>query len=408
MNDGFSLTQIILIYFFFFGSSFFYLLCFTFFPDLKLKGDEKFNHKYVLVGMYSFSKIFAIYLYLFLLRSEKPKNKETGIAMGSLPLFPGEQSEINYNEESAEVWNKTDETTLRPKRKPREPKKIHFLYFFIYGLIDVVSRFFLVVGAAFYPNNDVGNTIYPIFIVIIISYVITYIKYNYEYMNRHVTVGFIFYIFGTAFVCAADIYKKHSLTFTSTEIKGIIIGVVFVFLGEILKIILYYIHQNNVNFNKVEPLRQIGLEGLFGSSIMVVLLIILQFSKCSFDKTNVFHSLCMNNNMVENSSNFLSQAYQNINLLLWLIGFFISCIVLNILGIFVVKNTNALFLVLAENCKIIPLGIVFGFIQTSFKRDYILGMVGFSLMGFGCVLFNRILRHSCLKKKRPGKYKGHI
>lgn len=404
MNDGFSLTQIILIYFFFLGSSFFYLLCFILSP----KG---FNHKYDLAAIYSFSKIPAIYLYLYFLNRDKPKDKETGIAMGNVSLFPGEQNEINYNEESAAVWNKTDETTLKPKKKPIEPKNIYFVHFFIYGLIDALSRIFLIVSASFYPKGDIGSTIYPIFTVIIISYAITYFKYNYEYINKHVTLGFIFYLFGVGFVCAADVYKKFRLPLKDGDVLKILIGMAFAFIGEALNMILYFIHQNNVHFNKVKPLKQIGLEGLFGSSIMVVLLIILQFSKCSVNENNLFYSLCMDKNVIENSDDFFSIvfSFSEVEPFFWLVGFIIACSVFNILGIFVVQNTNALFLELAENCKIIPLGIIYGIsAEKSLSKDYFIGMIGFSFMALGCVLFTKILRCSCLEKKRYGKYKARM
>ena len=66
-------------------------------------------------------------------------------------------------------------------------------------------------------------------------------------------------------------------------------------------------------------------------------------------------------------------------------------------------TTNALFLMLAENCKIIPLGVSLGILMNQFGKDYLLGLIGFMLMSIGCLLFHKIIRFSCLEKKHKKK-----
>ena len=303
----------------------------------------------------------------------------------------------------------------------RKPKIVPFYMYTVYALIDVVSRLCLIVGMSFYPEKpgeprgDVGSSIYPIVFIILATYLVTLFNYKKEYINKYVNLGFIFYFFGIGFVCVGDLIKKLGNKHTKEETVKIIIGVIIVLIGEVLKLVLYLIHQHNINFNKVAPNLQIGLEGFFGSIYMVILIIILQFTPCPFkqsdkndnntdiDFSKIFLTLCKDKDNFEDMTSFLS-GFNTTPFVLWIIGFFISCSLFNLFGAYVIKTTNALFLMMAENCKIIPLGVILGFIfKTENKDYYFFGLVGFMFMVLGCTMYLKILRCSCLEKKHHKK-----
>lgn len=430
MNESFSLTQLILIYVIFFASSFVYLLCFVFLPKIEfLNGENGLTHSYVFVLLYSVSKLIPLYVYFvsISINNSKPIGPEDGEIQLS-PLFP---NDINENDDSCANWNKTSyllSADSKMNKIDRKPKIVPFYMYTVYALIDVVSRLCLIVGMSFYPEKpdepgksgesggDVGSSIYPIVFIILATYLVTLFNYKKEYINKYVNLGFIFYFFGIGFVCVGDLVKKiYSETpYSDDDIHSIITGVIIVLIGEVLKLILYLIHQHNINFNKVAPNLQIGLEGFFGSIFMVILIIILQFTPCPFkqsdkndnntdiDYSKIFLTLCKDKDNFEDMTSFLS-GFSYSKFVLWIIGFFISCSLFNLFGAYVIKTTNALFLMMAENCKIIPLGVILGFIYDDLEKDYQLAIVGFMFMVLGCTMYLKILRCSCLEKKHHKK-----
>ena len=415
MNESFSLTKLILIYVIFFASSFVYLLCFVFLPKIKLTGGENgLTHCYVFVLLYSVSKLIPLYVYFFSIsiNNSKPIGSEDGEIQLS-PLFP---TDINENDDSCANWNKTSYLLSADSINiiDRKPKIVPFYMYTVYALIDVVSRLCLIVGMSFYPKIDVGSSIYPIVFIVFATYLVTLFNYKKEFINKYVSLGFIFYFFGIGFVCVGDLVKKHSKTYSEDDTNQIITGVIIVLIGEVLKLILYLIHQHNINFNKVAPNLQIGLEGFFGSIFMVILIIILQFTPCPFkqsdkndnntdiDYSKIFLNLCKDKDNFEDMTSFLSGFNKRL-FVLWIIGFFISCSLFNLFGAYVIKTTNALFLMMAENCKIIPLGVILGFIYDDLEKDYQLAIVGFMFMVLGCTMYLKILRCSCLEKKHHKK-----
>ena len=424
MNESFSLTQLILIYVIFFASSFVYLLCFVFLPKIEfLNGENGLTHSYVFVLLYSVSKLIPLYVYFFSIsiNNSKPIGPEDGEIQLS-PLFP---NDINENDDSCANWNKTSyllSADSKMNKIDRKPKIVPFYMYTVYALIDVISRLCLIVGMSFYPEKpgesggDVGSSIYPIVFIILATYLVTLFNYKKEYINKYVNLGFIFYFFGIGFVCVGDLVKKitSKTPYSKDDIHSIITGVIIVLIGEILKLVLYLIHQHNINFNKVAPNLQIGLEGFFGSIFMVILIIILQFTPCPFkqsdkndkdtdiDYSKIFLTLCKDKDNFEDMTSFLS-GFSHHKFVLWIIGFFISCSLFNLFGAYVIKTTNALFLMMAENCKIIPLGVLLGFLYDHLGKDYQLAIVGFMFMVLGCTMYLKILRCSCLEKKHHKK-----
>ena len=408
MNESFSLTKLILIYVIFFASSFVYLLCFVFLPEIKLtNGENGLTHCYVFVLLYSVSKLIPLYVYFFSIsiNNSKPIGSEDGEIQLS-PLFP---TDINENDDSCANWNKTSYLLSADSINiiDRKPKIVPFYMYTVYALIDVVSRLCLIVGMSFYPKIDVNSSIYPIVFIVFATYLVTLFNYKKEFINKNVSLGFIFYFFGIGFVCVGDLVKKILFnTYSEDETNQIITGVIIVLIGEVLKLILYLIHQHNITFNKVAPNLQIGLEGFFGSIYMVILILILQFTRCPFkeskietDFDKIFLSLCKDSVNFEDMTSFLS-AFSNSLFLFLIIVFFISCSLFNLFGAYVIKTTNALFLMMTENCKIIPLGIILGFISdTENQNYYFFSLVGFMFMVLGCTMYLKIVRCSCLEKK---------
>jgi drug/metabolite transporter (DMT)-like permease len=176
-----------------------------------------------------------------------------------------------------------------------------------------------------------------------------------------------------------------------SESEAAFFGLVFICLGEVLQAFQFIQEEYFYDRFDVEPVRLVGLEGLFASATAAVLLTILQFTECS-------HMMCTHGRM-EDTFLAIRQMRDNPTIFKLHLCCLVSVAVFNVSSNFVTKYGSATQRAVTDNCRTVLIWsyfLSFGNSHTHETFDLV-QLGGFVMIVLGSLVYNEIVVLNCWK-----------
>ena len=138
----------------------------------------------------------------------------------------------------------------------------------------------------------------------------------------------------------------------------------------------------------LDPLKVVGLEGMWGLCYYAVLLPILQFIPCHNDK-----NLCPNMDVMEDTGLAVKQWGMNAFILGMNFGIICSIAAFNASGVAVTKNASAAQRSTIDTCRTVLIWVFFLIYPNEELKEHfsVLQLIGFIILVFGTLVYNEIL-----------------
>lgn len=219
-------------------------------------------------------------------------------------------------------------------------------------------------------------------------------------LYKHHLLGLAIVITGLVLVGASSkIYptERPASCSSSGQTQESVWGIVLVICAQIFSASQYIIEEKFMKGYHCHPLRAVGFEGMWGSSIYIILIIIFSFIKCDPD-SNLTSFVCCEDDSevwrVENAIFALRQLGDNGILCFCAILYVFSISIFNFVGISVSKYASSASRSVVDTIRTI---VVWGFFLMPFidechREHFIyLQLIGFFLLISGTVIFNEVV-----------------
>ena len=221
-------------------------------------------------------------------------------------------------------------------------------------------------------------------------------------LYRHNFLGIFFVILGLVIVGIA--------AFASTTVEGckvpddesnnVLVGFIIVICAQIFTATQFILEENFMKKYDCPPLKAVGWEGIWGSILYIIVLIIFQFIKCTppeAGKTNLSSVICFKNDegvyLLEDTLFALRQLGNNGALLFYTILYTCSIGVFNFVGITISKVLSAPARAVLDTIRTVVVWAFFILpIVDKCKREQfkILQLIGFVFLILGTLIYNEI------------------
>lgn len=203
----------------------------------------------------------------------------------------------------------------------------------------------------------------------------------------------------------------------NSEFKGIIL----IIISQIFSAIQYVVEEKIVRSYVVDSFQMVGFEGMWGSIVYIVVLIIFQFIKCNDFNQNLKENICAyrdnyDGNIYLEDTNFaLKQMIKKKILILLFILYITSIGIFNISGINLMEYSSSAARAVLDNLRTILIWFYFLLIPQSSNYEELeekfkyLQLLGFILIIIGNLIYNEILDikylglSKCYKTKEDNK-----
>ena len=228
------------------------------------------------------------------------------------------------------------------------------------------------------------------------------------------------------FLVVMGLFLVGLSAFDSNQIEGcgsgdnhsntLYFGIILVILAQIFIATQITIEESIIKKYEVEPLRAVGWEGIWGTLLYIILLIIFQFIECpapTAGQTNFSKLICFKNDkgiyLLEDSLFALKQLKNNWTLLFFAILYVVSIGVFNFIAISITKMASASARAIIDTLRTITVWLFFILpIVDKCNRETFkyLQLIGFIFLILGTLIYNEIfvipyfgLDEGCKKNK---------
>ena len=358
---------------------------------------DEFKNQYFLIFIYFLSEIISFIFFFF------PKSKDNIISNALGPIIINEGSfdislisgnENNLSNNLTTSLNATDNnltnnvttslnaTETRLSSLQQQPfVGMKFISFLIPGILDFLSKFFILNGIKLIGNEIIFRSIIQLLTILCLSFFLLKSKYiNFSMKGVYVILGGLFSSF-----LYSHFTKKLKLYF-NLDSHGII-GAILCFIGEIFASFQIFFQKKYFNIGEKYCHREIAWEGLFGLIISFIF----------FGLSLLIHCPDENNDSIKNKFFYCYDSSQipftfllnNIkNNLIWNLLFFLVSIFYNLIGTILVKYIGEVYRVAVDVGRISIIVFLILFIHTSDKEIVcvlISGVIMIALI-FGIIL----------------------
>jgi drug/metabolite transporter (DMT)-like permease len=228
---------------------------------------------------------------------------------------------------------------------------------------------------------------------------------------RHAYLGVGSLIFGLALVGVNSyIYKDDN-----TEVaKNPIVGIILMSTSQLFSSTEYVFQEKFIKHYEVHPFQLVGFEGLWGSCMYSILLIIFQFADCSDWGEDVRNGVCFFYNetysvsfngtnytevnktisKIEDTDFAFQQMGDNLALLFVYIFYIVSIAMYNIVGINLTKLVSSTARAVVDTVRTVFIWaffLIFEPVKGTHETFYPLQLVGFLMLVFGTLVYNEIV-----------------
>ena len=259
------------------------------------------------------------------------------------------------------------------------------LSFILPAFLDMISKLLLFI------SYEAGNAclLQPLFSVVI-TWIISIIiakktKLKKSSINLQTHIGCIFYIIGLIMIIIPN--------FDMSSINKVLL--ILSLLGEIAKITHYFI-QNWYIYpdNGTKSYLEVFYEGIFGTIMSGILVLIFSFVQCSQQSYDYF--FCFPPEKIVNFSRFSSQVKSN--------GFicfpiFLSYLLYNITGVYTIEKSNVMNRMLIDNLHFCIIKILKDTMESRLNLSWLI-YVGAGIMLISTIITCQICSFPCIKERR--------
>lgn len=180
------------------------------------------------------------------------------------------------------------------------------------------------------------------------------------------------------------------------------LGVVLVLIAQLFSASMFISEEKLMKVYNCHPLKLVGFEGMWGSLIYAILMIIFKFTPCPFDD-KLKGSICVQNEkgewLVEDIIFAFKQLGNNGLLLFFAILYTLSIAIFNFVGVTITKQVSSASRAVVDTIRTLVIWIVFltlPFVPKSTKESFsYLQMCGFIVLLAGTLIYNEILVLPC-------------
>lgn len=176
------------------------------------------------------------------------------------------------------------------------------------------------------------------------------------------------------------------LTGSTSGVETNPLGVVILLLATVFSSGLYVVEEKLLGNYYLDPLKVVGLEGLFGLIMWCILLPIFQQIHCSDDK------LCPYGVLEDTMRAFHDFDY-NKTLILLSAAVCVTMALFNGFGVTVTKNASSAQRATIDTARTLLIWVFFLIVEVNGKREnfYVLQLFGFAMLVIGTLVFNEIV-----------------
>ena len=345
--------------------------------DTKSK-DVKFGiHPwFITFGMF-IGESFSLILFYFSNKKNKIKNIE-------------KLTELKDKKDNINLLNSNDTPT---NTENSNKKKIAKYYIFILpALCDFFGSTIATFGLV-YLSSSIYQMMRGILIIFVMILSIIILKSK---MVAHNYLGALILIIGLILTGISPMVEGDDEE--NSEFKGIIL----IIISQIFSAIQYVVEEKIVRSYTVDSFQMVGFEGMWGSIVYIVVLIIFQFIKCNDFNTNLKKNICAykkdsGNIYLEDTIFALKQMIEKKILILLFMLYITSIGIFNISGINLMEYSSSAARAVLDNLRTILIWFYFLLIpQSSNYKDLeenfkYLQLLGFILIIIGNLIYNEIL-----------------
>jgi len=178
-------------------------------------------------------------------------------------------------------------------------------------------------------------------------------------------------------------------------------GIVLIIIAQIFSASQFVIEEKIMTTYKCHPLQVVGWEGVWGSLIYAILLVIFQFIPCTappVDGTNLSYFICSPNDkgewLLEDTSFAFRQMGNNGYLLFWVIFYTCSIAVFNFVGISITKYLSSPARAVIDTVRTVVVWFFFlmPFINKCYRETFnYLQLIGFVFLVLGTIVYNEVI-----------------
>jgi drug/metabolite transporter (DMT)-like permease len=178
-----------------------------------------------------------------------------------------------------------------------------------------------------------------------------------------------------------------------------VVGIVLVIIAQLFSATQFIVEEKFMKGYHCHPLKAVGWEGIWGSGLYLILLIIFQFIPCE-PETSFSKNVCSVNEkeewLLEDTLFAFRQIGANGPLLFYVILYICSIALFNFVGISVAKYASSPARAVVDTVRTIVVWgfflIPFSFVEKSHRETFsYLQLVGFILVVLGTVIYNEVL-----------------
>jgi len=207
---------------------------------------------------------------------------------------------------------------------------------------------------------------------------------------RHHILGLLIVFLSIFLIGFAGVIYKKETDVRSTNIGGICMMLLsLLFTG-----VQFIVEELLLNKYTINPLKVVGLEGMWGSIFYTVILIVLQQIHCDnfFGKVDVCSLNNYNEWRVEDTLFSLRQMINNKALFALVVAATFSIAFYNFFGVSVTKHASSAQRAVVDNLRTIVIWIFFLIVPSTIKEQFIwLQLIGFIGLVLGTLIYNEVL-----------------
>jgi hypothetical protein len=291
-------------------------------------------------------------------------------------------------------------------------KKISKYYIFILpALCDFFGSTIATFGLV-YLSSSIYQMMRGILIIFVMILSILILKSK---MLAHNYLGALILIIGLILTGISPMVEGDDKK--NSEFKGIIL----IIISQIFSAFQYVVEEKIVRSYIVDSFQMVGFEGMWGSIVYIVVLIIFQFIKCNDFNQNLKENICAyrdnyDGNIYLEDTNFALKQMIKKKILILLFMLYITSIgIFNISGINLMEYSSSAARAVLDNLRTILIWFYFLLIPQSSNYEELeetfkyLQLLGFILIIIGNLIYNEILDikylglSKCYKTKEDNK-----
>ena len=361
------------------------------------------HHWIITFGMF-LGELVSIFFYIYILfkrKKEENNNSDENLLEG-YPKESGEKVEEKQNKEDKE--DKEGKEGDEEKKLPPIPS--NFIFFITAGcdlLATTINTFGLTYLATSMYQMMRGA---ELFFVCLWSKI--FLK---NPVYRHAILGIGSLIFGLFLVGLNSVLFKGD---NVENAKNPIVGIILMLISQLFSSTEYIFQEKFIKQYDVHPFQLVGFEGLWGSLMYAVLLVIFQYSDCSGWNKDLEEGICFYYNetktginetnetyyynetisRIENTEFAFKQMGDNIALLLVYIFYIVSIALYNIVGINLTKLVSSTARAVVDTVRTVFIWLfflLFSPVEGVHETFYVLQFVGFIFVVCGTLIYNEIV-----------------